>query len=315
MTITQMEYIVAVDKYGSFVTAADKCNVTQPTLSMQIQKLEDELGVKLFDRNHHPVVTTESGTSIIGQVRVALFEVGKIYELIETKNKDIRGKLNIGILPTLAPYLLPKMLSGFLEKYPEVELQIFELTTDNIIKQIKEDKLDFAILSTPLHDKEVKETPLFYEQFVAFFNDNHELLSKKTIKATDLKVSELWTLNDEHCMHFQAINLCDDNNKSNKLKNQLQYQTGTIQSLVKMVEKNGGSTIIPELSVEDFYEHQLENVRYFSAPEPVREISLIHSRFFAKSKLANAFTQMMLEHLPENMHAKNRKKNNIIAIS
>jgi LysR family transcriptional regulator, hydrogen peroxide-inducible genes activator len=314
MTITQMEYIVAVDKYGSFVTAAEKCNVTQPTLSMQIQKLEDELGVKLFDRNHHPIVTTESGTNIIAQVRTALYEVQKVYELIDTKNKEVRGKINLGIIPTLAPYLLPKMLSEFMEKYPEVELQIFELTTENILKQIKEDKLDFAILSTPLHDKEIKETPLFYEQFVAYLADGHPLLEKKTIKPTDLNVNELWTLNDEHCMHFQAINLCDDSKKTKKQNNQLQYQTGTIQSLVKMVEKNGGATIIPELSLEDFYEHQLENIRYFTSPEPVREVSMVCSRYFVKAKIANSFTQQMLQYLPENMLVKNKKKTNIIPL-
>jgi LysR family transcriptional regulator, hydrogen peroxide-inducible genes activator len=309
MTITQMEYIAAVDKYGSFVTAAEKCNVTQPTLSMQIQKLEDELSVKIFDRNHHPIASTEMGAKIINQVRNVLFEVSKIHELIISKKEEFNGKLNLGILPTLAPYLLPKMLSSFLEKYPNVELQIFELTTDNIIKQLKEDKLDFGILATPLHDKELKESPIFYEQFVAYFGSDHKLLAKKSVAPSDLELKELWTLNDEHCMHFQAINLCDEGSSTkNKTKTQLQYQTGTIQSLVKMVETNGGCTIIPELAIEDMYEHQLENIRYFSNPEPVREVSLVTNRYFVKSKLATAFIQQIAAQLPENMLISNKKR-------
>jgi LysR family transcriptional regulator, hydrogen peroxide-inducible genes activator len=307
MTITQMEYIVAVDKFGSFVTAADKCNVTQPTLSMQIQKLEDEFGVKLFDRNHHPVATTLIGTQIIDQVRNVLFEVNKVKEIITSKNDGSKGKLNIALLPTLAPYILPKMLNEFMDRFPEVELQIFELTTENIIKLIKEEKIDFGILATPLHDKDLKETPIFYEQFVAYLSDNHPLLGQKSIATTDLDINELWTLNDEHCMHFQAINLCEGNVR-NRDKVQLQYQTGTINSLVKMVENNGGCTILPELCIEDFYEHQLENIRYFVSPEPVREVSLVHSRYFVKNKIANAFMQIMIKHIPENMQAKSKNK-------
>jgi LysR family transcriptional regulator, hydrogen peroxide-inducible genes activator len=308
-----MEYIVAVDKYGSFVTAADKCNVTQPTLSMQIQKLEDEFGVKLFDRNHHPVATTLIGKQIIEQVRNVLFEVSKVKEIVDFKNDGSKGKLNIALLPTLAPYILPKMLNEFMDRFPEVELQIFELTTENISKLIKEEKIDFGILATPLHDKDLKETPIFYEQFVAYLADDHALLSKKIIAPTDLDINELWTLNDEHCMHFQAINLCEGKIR-NRDKLQLQYQTGTIQSLVKMVENNGGCTILPELCIEDFYEHQLENIRYFSAPEPVREVSLVHSRYFVKNKIASAFMQIMCKHIPASMQAKTRKKN-VVEIS
>jgi LysR family transcriptional regulator, hydrogen peroxide-inducible genes activator len=316
MTITQMEYIVAVEKFGSFVTAAENCNVTQPTLSMQIQKLEDEFGIKLFDRNRHPVLPTTHGVLILDQVKKVLFEVNKVKELISAKAGADHGKLNVAILPTLAPYILPKMLNEFLEKFPDVEIQIFEQTTENIIKLLKEDKLDFAIMSTPLHDKELKETPIFYEQFVAYFSDGHALLKSKSINTLDLDISELWTLNDEHCMHFQAINLCEgDNNKTSKSKPQLQYQTGTIQSLVKMVENNGGCTVLPELCIEDFYEHQLENIRYFNSPEPVREVSIVYSRYFTKNKVASAFTQLIAKHIPEKMLATKPKKKIVLGIS
>ncbi len=314
MTITQMEYIVAVDKYGSFVTAADKCNVTQPTLSMQIQKLEDEFGVKLFDRNHHPVITTKAGEEIIEQVKAVLFEVSKVHEIIGSKKESQKGTLNVAILPTLAPYVLPRMISEFMEKHPDLEINIQELTTDNITKLLKEEKIDFGILSTPLHDKDLKEIPMFYEQFVAYLGDKHQLLEQRKISPTDLDVKELWTLNDEHCMHFQVINLCDgDTSKSNKANNTLQYQTGTIQSLVKMVEQNGGCTILPELCLEDFYEHQLENIRYFNEPEPLREVSLVHNRFFSKNKLATTFMQLVMKNIDPKMLAQPKKKSIILA--
>jgi LysR family transcriptional regulator, hydrogen peroxide-inducible genes activator len=307
MTITQMQYIVAVDKFGSFVTAADECNVTQPTLSMQIQKLEDEFGFKIFDRNHHPVTTTVIGKSIIDQLKNVLFEVEKVHELLNEKKDGVKGSLKIAVLPTLAPYILPKMLKTFLNLYPNVEVEIYEYTTGQICSMIKEEKLDFGIMATPLHDKDLKEVPIFYEQFVAYLGKEHALLSKKQLLPTDLKLEELWTLNDEHCMHFQAINLCTSG-KGARVDLQLQYQTGSIQSLTKMVESNGGVTLLPELCLEDMYEGQLENMRYFKAPEPVREISLVHSRYFVKNKIAQTFIKMIAEQMPKKSLALSKTK-------
>lgn len=311
MTFTQMEYIAAVEKYGSFVTAADKCNVTQPTLSMQIQKLEDELGVKIFDRNHHPIASTEIGTKIIAQVRNVLFEVTKVHEIIDTNRNSFSGVLTLGILPTLAPYLLPKMLSNFLANHPDVEMQIFELPSAAIAKQLKEDKLDFAIMGTPRSEKDFKVTPLFNEQFVAFLGDGHKLLAQRNVEVNDLDLTELWTLNDDHCMQLQDLNLCDSNGSNYRNMSKLRYQTGTMNSLIKMVETNGGLTLIPELSLEDMYEHQLENIRYFGSPEPTREISIVHNKHFAKNKIVGSFIQLLTDQLPKSMLIK-PKKNKIL---
>jgi LysR family transcriptional regulator, hydrogen peroxide-inducible genes activator len=313
MTFTQMEYIAAVEKFGSFVTAADKCNVTQPTLSMQIQKLEDELGVKIFDRNHHPIASTDIGAKIIAQVRNVLFEVTKVHEIIDTNRNSFSGVLTLGILPTLAPYILPKMLSQFLAKYPEVELQIFELPSRDITKQLKEDKLDFAIMGSPKSEKDFKVTPIFNEQFVAFLGDGHKLLAQRNVEVNDLDLSELWTLNDDHCMQLQDVNLLDSNGANYRNMSKLRYQTGTMNSLIKMVETNGGVTLIPELSLEDMYEHQLENIRYFGSPEPTREINIVHNKHFAKNKIVGAFIQLLTAQLPKAMLIKQKTTKIIIA--
>jgi LysR family transcriptional regulator, hydrogen peroxide-inducible genes activator len=310
MTITQMEYTVAVGKFGSFVTAAEQCNVTQPTLSMQIQKLEEELGVKIFDRNHHPIQVTEVGAQLIEQMKSALQETGKVYEIINEKKKEIVGRLSVGILPSVAPTILPKILKTFIKEFPDFELQLFEMHTESLIKRLKEDKLDIAIMATPLGDKDIKETALYYEPYVAYFSAEHSLLQKRAIDPQDISVSELWTLNDEHCMAFQSYQLCNDNGttKSDGPTAALKIQSGSVSSVVKLVESNGGATILPELFLEDFIEDQLENVRYFNDPQPVREISMVTSKYFVKNKLAQAFINHTLSHIPDKMKAKQKNK-------
>src|ERR1700710_2799563 len=168
MTLVQLEYIVAVDTYRSFVLAAERCFVTQPTLSMQVQKLEDTLGVKLFDRSKQPVSPTEIGIEIIAQARTLLAESEKIREIITDRQKELSGELKVGIIPTIAPYILPKILGGFVQKYPQVKLIVWEQTTESIIQQLKNGTIDCGILSTPLHENTLKEIPVFYENFVAY---------------------------------------------------------------------------------------------------------------------------------------------------
>lgn len=186
MTITQLEYIVAVDTYRSFVAAADKCFVTQPTLSMQVQKLEDTLGVKIFDRSKQPVTPTEIGIEIITQARIMLSESEKIKEIITDRQKELSGELKVGIIPTIAPYILPKILHGFIEKYPQVKLIVWEQTTEQIIAQLKLGVIDCGILSTPLHESTLTEVPVFYENFVAYVSKNSKLSKKKTLCPTIL---------------------------------------------------------------------------------------------------------------------------------
>ncbi|OKS89410.1 hydrogen peroxide-inducible genes activator [Mucilaginibacter polytrichastri] len=311
MTIVQLEYIVAVDTYRSFVAAAEKCFVTQPTLSMQVQKLEDTLGVKLFDRSKQPVVPTEIGCDIIAQARILLSENQKIKEIITDRQKDLAGELRIGIIPTVAPYILPKIITQFISKYPQVKLVVWEQTTDQIIQQIKLGMIDCGILSTPLHEPQLTETPLFYENFVAYVAKNSILAKKKNINPDDINMDELWILNEGHCMRDQVLNICQ-RRKSSKGFQHFEYNTGSIETLKRMVDQNNGTTILPELALADLTEKQMDKVRYFKSPEPAREISIVTQKNFIKRRMIEALKAEILDFVPKRM--KNRKKKEVIEI-
>ncbi|HQW46109.1 MAG: hydrogen peroxide-inducible genes activator [Bacteroidetes bacterium] len=307
MTLTQIEYIVAVERNGSFVTAAEKCFVTQPTLSMQIQKLEEELGIKIFDRNHHPILPTDMGKRILEQAKKVLYERNIIDELILSQKDELIGNLNVAIIPTVAPSILPNTLKSLVKKYPKLDITISEMNTENIIKQLKEGELDFGILSTPLYEKSLKETVLYYEPYVIYASKNHKLLNKKNITPEDLDVNEIWSLGDEHCMRFQVINLCGKQ-KFVGAQNPFTYHSGSILSLINMVDVNGGYTILPELALSIFPEAIMKQVRTFNDPIPVREISLVTNKYFTKNKLSIAFMDSLLSNIPEPMKAKNKKR-------
>lgn len=307
MTTVQLEYIIALDTYRSFVTAAEKCFVTQPTLSMQVQKLEDELGVKLFDRSKLPVVPTQVGILVIEQARVVLREHHRIRELIAGYQQEVRGTLRVGIIPTLAPYLLPRLVSKFTSHYPLVTLELWEYPTEVIASQLKKEQLDCGILATPLHDKQLQETPLFYESFVVYASPRHELFSKKVLSPEELPHTGIWLLNEGHCMRNQVLNLCSRRENARAVKN-LEYNTGSVETLKRMVEINAGWTVLPELSVGDLSAEQLDMVRYFRSPEPVREISLVTHRHFVKDGLTEALRKEILLQIPEKMKAKTEKQ-------
>jgi|EP01037_Dinobryon_pediforme_P007495 LysR family hydrogen peroxide-inducible transcriptional activator len=311
MTITQLEYIVAVDTYRSFVMAAEKCFVTQPTLSMQVQKLEDTLGVKLFDRSKQPVTPTEIGNEIIAQARILLSESEKIKEIITDRKKDLSGELKVGIIPTVAPYILPKILHGFIEKYPDVKLVVWEQTTEQIVNGLKLGMIDCGILSTPLHENNLVELPVFYENFVAYVSKNSKLSKKKNISPDDIDMEEIWILNEGHCMREQVLNICQRRRSTQGFKH-FEYNTGSVETLKRMVDQNEGATILPELALADLTDKQLDKVRYFKSPEPVREVSIVIQRNFLKRRMIEALKNEILDFLPKRM--KSKKKKDIIDI-
>jgi LysR family hydrogen peroxide-inducible transcriptional activator len=306
MTITQLEYVVAVDTYRSFVAAADKCFVTQPTLSMQIQKLEDTLGVKLFDRSKQPVIPTEIGSEIIAQARVMLSEAEKIKEIISDRQRELSGELKVGIIPTVAPYILPKILHGFIEKYPQVKLIVSEQTTEQIVQELKLGMIDCGILSTPLHESNLTEIPVFYENFVAYVSKNSKLSKKKNISPDDIDMEEIWILNEGHCMREQVLNICQRRKATQGFKH-FEYNTGSVETLKRMVDQNNGATILPELALADLSDKQLDKVRYFKSPEPAREVSVVIQRNFLKRRLIEALKNEILEFLPKRMKSKKKK--------
>lgn len=307
MTTVQLEYIIALDTYRSFVLAAEKTFVTQPTLSMQVQKLEDELGVKLFDRSKLPIVPTQIGAVVIEQARVALRENNRIPEIIADYQQEVRGTLRVGIIPTLAPYLLPTLVAGFTTRYPQVILEIWEYPTEVISGHLKKEQLDCGILATPLHDKHLSETPLFYESFVVYASQEHELFKKKVLTPEDLPHTGIWLINEGHCMRNQVLNICSRRTNSRAVKN-LEYNTGSVETLKRMVEINRGWTILPELSVGGLSSAQLDMIRFFRSPEPVREISLVTHRHFVKAGLTEALCKEILLEIPQKMKAKSQKQ-------
>jgi LysR family hydrogen peroxide-inducible transcriptional activator len=306
MTLVQLEYIVALDTYRSFGIAAEKCFVTQPTMSMQVQKLEEDLGIKLFDRSKQPITPTDIGVEVIEQARIILKESYKVKELINDQKSVISGELRIGIIPTMAPYLMPQIISAFMKKYPEVQLVIWEYMTDQIVSELKNGLLDCGILSTPLEDKNLQESPLFYESFVAYLSKSSPLIGKKNLQSSDIDLDDLWLLNEGHCMRNQILNICK--RKKSREVRAFEYNTDSVETLKRMVEMNKGITLLPELSISDFSVKQLDRVRYFKSPQPTREISIVTHRNFLKRRLIMALEKEILEAIPKRMRNKNKKE-------
>ncbi|MGC4102671.1 hydrogen peroxide-inducible genes activator [Ferruginibacter sp.] len=307
MTITQLEYIIAVDTHRHFATAAEQCFITQPTLSMQIQKLEENLGSKIFDRSKQPVIPTEIGEEIIKQARIILNEVKKIDQLIADKQGILQGELKIGIIPTLAPYLLPLFLQPFLKKYPGVTIKVKEMTTDIIVEKLKTGRIDAGLLVTPLQENSIKEYPLFYEELVAYVSKKNAAYKKTYVLADDIDLKELWLLEEGHCFRSQIINLCELKKQTRQQSN-FEYEAGSVETLRKMVELNNGVTILPELATLDFSSRQLNMIRHFRSPAPVREVSLVTHRDYIKKKLIDVLKEEIVAILPPKL-ALNKNKN------
>jgi len=286
MNLQQLEYILAVDQFRHFARAAEYCHVTQPTLSTMINRLEGELDVHIFDRSRHPVVPTQEGIEILNQARRVLVEANRIKQIATDFKGEIHGDLKLGIIPTVAPFLLPLFLNDFLQKYPRLKLFISEYTTENIVEKLQNGELDAGILATPLHIDSIRETPLYNEEFVVYAGGKEDIIRKKYIIPNDIDLNRLWLLEEGHCLRSQIINLCDLKKKGNYLSN-LQYEVGSIDTLKRLVDSNKGITILPELAVLDFPEATKKYLHYFKPPVPVREISIVTYRRLVKERLIN----------------------------
>lgn len=305
MTLTQLEYVVSVDTHRHFAQAAEACFVTQPTLSMQIQKLEEELDVKIFDRTKQPVIPTETGALIIAQARVALRESNRISELVEHQKGTMTGELRIGIIPTLAPYLLPQLFRQMREKYPQLNLIIRETITEEIINELKHNRLDCGLVVTPLNDSAITEDVLFYEELFVYVSRRNALYNKRYVLAADINPNELWLLEEGHCFRSQVLNLCELQ-KRNDI--QFRYETGNIETLKRMVENTEGITILPELAVKEFSKSQLKLVKKLQAPSPAREVSLVTHRDHIKMKHLVILKDQILNMVPRQMQKLQNKK-------
>ena len=305
MTLTQLEYIVALDTYRHFVLASERCFVTQPTLSMQIQKLEEELGVKIFDRTKQPVIPTEIGASIIAQARIILREAKMVQQLINDQKDTMTGELRIGIIPTLAPYLLPSLFKHMREKYPQVNLNIKETITEEVIHELKNNRLDCGLVVTPLKDSSIKEDILFYEELFVYVSKRNSLYNKKYVLATEIDPDQLWLLEEGHCFRSQILNLCELRKSSDF---HFKYETGNIETLKRMVDKSDGITILPELAVMEFTKAQMRFVKKLREPSPAREVSLVTHRDHIKTKLIKILKEEILNIVPKQMQKLQNKK-------
>ena len=303
MTLTQLEYLVAVDTHRSFAKAAKHCYVTQPTLSMQIKKIEEELKVLLFDRSKKPVVTTEMGIQVINQARIILQEAGRIPEIIQNQKDEIKGELHVGIIPTLSPYLLPLFITKFIEKYPEVTLVVEEILSSEIIKKLKNDQLDVGILVTPLNEKSIVEFPMFYEKFFVYLSTKHPLFTKEQINLKELDAKEMWLLQEGHCFRSQTLNICGEEKMENT---RLRFESGSLETLKRIVEKQFGYTFLPELATIDMESPRMKYLKSFQKPEPMREVSLITHRSFIKKRLINLLFNEIRAHIPPHLLDKDR---------
>ncbi|GAB3001421.1 hydrogen peroxide-inducible genes activator [Cyclobacterium sediminis] len=300
MTIQQLEYILAVEKFRHFGQAADACFVTQPTLSAQISKLERELDILLFDRSKMPVIPTELGEKVILQAKRVVLESKGILELVAEMKGEIGGTIKVGIIPTLAPNLLPLFIGNFIEKYPNVLVEVQEMVTEEILSRLKNDELDLGLVVSPLQEDGIVEKPIFYEKFFVYLSKEHPLLNQKEIPVGDLPAEDLWVLQQGHCFRDQVLNLCDKNVFQRK---NFHYESGSIEGLKNMVDRYTGITLLPELATENLSDEEKTRLRPFAGDPPVREISLIRTRNFLKQRLVNLLFEEIKAAIPPHMQS------------
>jgi LysR family hydrogen peroxide-inducible transcriptional activator len=286
MTITQLKYVLAVAEHKNFTLAAEKCFVTQPTLSMQIQKIEEELSILVFDRSKKPIQLTDIGQKIVNQAKKIVNEARRIQDIVEQQKGFIGGEFRLGIIPTIMPTLLPMFLNNFIKKYPKVQLIIEELNTIEIITKLKNGHLDAAIAATPLMEEGIKEIVLYFEPFVAYIPESNQQFKKEEIDIADLNVDEILLLQDGHCFRDGILNLCKNSPKNTF--NHFQIESGSFETLIKLANEGLGTTLLPYLHTLDLKESDMAKLRHFTEPKPAREVSLIFPKSELKMQIIDA---------------------------
>ncbi len=294
MTLTQLAYAVAVDTYRHFGRAAEHCHVSQPTLSMQLQKLEEELGVQLFDRSRKPILPTPIGERILAQARVILRECERLYELLNEDLEAVRGELKLGVIPTLSPYLLPLVTRPLQERYPELTVQVEELTTEQILEALATDRLDAGLIATEEGRPGLRRRALFREPFVAYLGADHPLLAETRLDPSRLRLEELWLLREGHCFRDQVLQVCSRREEASPAP-QLRFESGNLETLRLLVDRLGGVTLLPFLATHYLPAEARERVRHFREPAPHRTIYLIYARAHLKRTLLDAYVAVLQE--------------------
>ncbi|UZR95883.1 LysR family transcriptional regulator [Chondrinema litorale] len=307
ITLIQLEYVIAVDTYRHFAKAAQKCFVTQPTLSMQIKKLEEHLGIIIFDRSKQPVMPTDIGKEIIEQSRIILRESEKIPQIINSFENFVSGEVKIGITPTIGPYLIPKITGSFMKKYPGVSLYFKELVPDQLFDEIKKDLIDGGIIATPTKDDSLETRSLFYEEIMIYANPSHPFCNKESIDIKELENSNLLNIKG---LKEEVLQLFTYQNQNELYRSEkkvlLKYESGSLEALKRMVDKEGGYTFLPELAINLIENEKKNQLIRFKSSTPLREIKMVSNKISAKSRLIDLLAKHIKNCLPPHLLQKER---------
>ena len=291
MNIQQFQYVLAVVDSKNFEDAAEKCFVTQSTLSTMINKFEKEIGIRIFNRKTKPVSITKEGEIIVMRLRVIVNEIGLLENVFQELKGEMVGDLKIGVIPTIAPYLLPLFIHQFSERFPYVEIHVKELTTEQIQKNLLNRELDIGILALPLNNKELTETPLYEEPFLIY--DCSGELGQDPVTPSELNFSKMCLLEEGHCLRTQVYDICELKEKYGVTNSNLKFESGSMESLVRITEASKGVTILPYLAYKGLSDTAKQHVKHFTSPIPVRSIGLITHNFFAKKGLKKAMIEII----------------------
>lgn len=300
MTTIQLQYIVAIADHGSFVEAAKKSFVTQPALTTQVKNLENELDVIIFDRTRKPIIPTEIGEQIIEQAREVLQQMRKIPDIVNEFNTEIKGNLTLGIIPTISPYLIPLFINALHKELPEVNVNVMEEITEEVIFKLKNGELDAGIIATPIKAKGIVSIPLYYERFFAYVSRNHPLYYKDALRAEDLKLADLWLLKEGNCFRNQIVNICAKSAQED-FSNHFRYESHSIESLKRIVEVKDGITLIPELAANIISAKKNDMIKEIEDVQPTREVSVVVSRQFLKKRLVDNLVRTIKRKVPQTM--------------
>lgn len=298
MTLQQLEYILAVNQFRHCAKAAEYCRVTQPTLSAMIQKLEEELDTRIFDRSQQPICPTPVGILIIEQAQKILVQANRIKNIIEEEKHSLTGTFKLGILPTVAPYLLPRFFPQLMKKYPDLDIRVIEMKTNDIKKALQTGEIDAGIVASLAGMEELQQTPLFYEQFFVYVSRKDILFNSEVIRTSDLNGEQLWLLDEGHCFRDQLVRFCQ---MKSARASQLAYHLGSMETFMRMVESGKGVTFIPELAVLQLGDIQKELVRPFAIPCPTRQIVMLTNKNFIRHTLLEALTKEIKSSIPKEM--------------
>lgn len=289
---------MAVYRLKHFAKAADYCDVTQPTLSSMIQKLEDELGVKIFNRKHQPIRPTPAGMTVIEEAWKVINRAKKLKQTVEEERQSLTGTFNVGVLPTIAPYLIPRFFPQLMNEHPEMDIRITEMKTEGMLKALRSGGIDAGILAQVEGLEELNITPLYREQFMGYVAENDPLYKKEYIKPADLSGEFLWLLDEGHCFRDQLVKFC---HLKSAARSKRSYNLGSIETFMRIVEHGKGVTFIPQLAVSQLSTEQHALVRPFAHPVPTRDIVFATSKNFIRHTLLNKLAACIKDSLPKDV--------------